>query len=357
MRKNVMAMLVLAIVLAACGGGGDTEATDAAAGGESGGSEKPELVMAFSGTTQPDDIVGYYMVDLLREEYGYEVDAERLSSDASRPAFLAGQIQIVEQNAKNVAGFVESGAEAFCFAGHDAVLNYVPVAAGSVASPEDLPERPTVGVSVLTAIDTALWTVMSEGYGAPAEYDLVIIGGQDSRRDALLTGQVDVTLLAAANAIRAESAGDVSQLDAYLEFNSPAPNDVFCVRRDWFEKTPGAEQAILDITKASLQAARWFYEDEEGWRARLLEEIPDYPEEDIDAFREVFVDIGQYPPNGALTQEGVDAAIQLALDAGDFTDAPETEEWIDFTFQERALEELGEFEGATEGGGASEEAS
>jgi ABC-type nitrate/sulfonate/bicarbonate transport system substrate-binding protein len=350
MRKTIGLIVAAGVLAAACTGGGATSAPSSAASaggsaGPSGGAaaEKPKIVMAFSGTTQPDDIVGYYLVDLLASKYGYEVDAQRLSSDASRPAFLAGQIDIVEQNAKNVAGFVESGAKVFCFSVHDNVLTYVPVAAGQLNSPADLPARPKVGISVLTAIDTALWKTMAASYGSPTDYDLVIIGGQGARRDALLSKQVDVVLLGAANAIRAQSAGDVTLLNDYMKFNSLAPNDAFCVRRDWYESTPGAEQALLDFTKASMEAARWFYTNPDEWKARLIKEIPDFPQDQIEPFRQVFVSVDQYGVNGGLTQEGVDAAIKLALDAGDFTEAPKTEDWIDFTFEQRALEELGEF--------------
>lgn len=349
MRKTIGLMVAACVLAAACTGGGATPAPSAtvAAGGSAGASgppaAKPKIKMAFSGTTQPDDVVGYYLADLLASKYGYEVDAQRLSSDASRPAFLAGQIDIVEQNAKNVAGFVESGAKVFCFSTHDNVLTYVPVAAGKLNSAKDLPARPKVGISVLTAIDTALWKTMAASLGYPTDYDLIIIGGQGARRDALLSKQVDVVLLGAANAIRAQAAGDVTLLNDYMQYNSKAPNDVFCVRREWYESTPGAEQALLDFTKASMEAARWFYTNPDEWKARLIKEIPDFPQDQIEAFRQVFVSVGQFGVNGGLTQEAVDAAIKLALDAGDFTEAPKTEDWIDFTFEKRALAELGEF--------------
>ena len=85
-------------------------------------------------------------------------------------------------------------------------------------------------------------------------------------------------------------------------------------------------------------------EKPDEWKALIMEELPETDEAVLDEYHELLLEVGQYPPNGTVVDtEGVEDAVQLALDAGDITEAVDVSTFVDTQYEEAALEKLGEF--------------
>ena len=328
-----LASLVL-LVAAACAGGDDAE------GSSAGG--KPTIKMTFSGTTQLDDVVGYHVMELMRQK-GYNVNEQRLESNVARPAFLANQVDFVEQSAKIAIGYVSAGEKITCFAGHDAKNVYIPVVKG-ITSADQIPADPRVGVSQDNGIDSISWDVQRKGLGKPSGTQRVVVGGQSARSAALLSGQIDVAPLGIGTALQTEAKDpQVHILREYVKYAPAATNDMFCVHKDWVNG-PEREQALQDFAESAIEAARWFRQKPEEWKALIKKELPETDDSILDPYHELLVEVGQYPPNGtAVNTAGVQDAVQLALDAGDIKQPVDVASFVDTKYEQAALKKLGQF--------------
>src|SRR5918999_3646637 len=212
------------------------------------------------------------------------------------------------------------------------------IAGKNYKSYEDL-RGATFGTASLTGgTITALREALKvKGLEYPRDYKLLIVaGGSSANLAALQSGQIAATTVAVPLNYAAEEAG-FNIIGRIIDGVPNFQTNVIATRRSWAEKN---RPLTVGFMKGVVQALRWLHENKEPAIEFLSREIPLKP---IHARKgwEFYTQNGLWPPDGAVTLEGMKYNIRIYADqTGVKGPLPAPAKFVDQSYLYEAVREL-----------------
>src|SRR5262249_3510079 len=116
------------------------------------------------------------------------------------------------------------------------------------------------------------------------------------------------------------------------------PVEMIVLRKDMLERNPEAATAI---TRAIIQACRYIVQNKAGTLEVVLKYVPGANPALIDRAYDELMRIHGFGVNGGMTEANLKVAHDLALQNRQIDRALPLDQWVDFRFQQRALDSLG----------------
>jgi len=193
----------------------------------------------------------------------------------------------------------------------------------------------------------AVSTAMVRNYIAEncdgTEPNYLVIPGSPARLAALLADEIDASPLELSDSITVdnEASDRFSLLSSFAEDLPNLQTTSIYVNGDFAEENPGT---VLALVRAVITINR----EIEGDAARLQEIAEEFvPQainpDTIEAASERYVDLGMFPPDGGLTDDRMQYTSEFfGPDGAGITSAViPLEDWVDLSFLEMVLDELG----------------
>ena len=363
LRRVAGVGMVLTILVAACSGGATTPpsaAPTAAAPSAPAESAAPsvaadpiaDLKAKLEGQTlnvgssaSPNaSVIGFFKtLQFLEEDFGVKVEEQLLDSDPLIAALIAEQLQVGQLSLAGTANANANGGNFGAFGVNDQKNPFVVAARKPTATLEELRGKTFGATSNLNQItgQTARKCLQSVNIDIEKDVQLIRFNNTGEATAAIRSGQVVGGISATFRLTRIIlEEGDVIQILCFGKDANPQISSVWMADRDWISQN---QDMALALIISEIKAARWSKEDKAGWIALANEVIEDYSDEagEID-YESLVVDLDNWPVNGGLDR----TMCQQTLDTSfEFTAIPEKlqcEDIADFSFQEKALEILGQ---------------
>lgn len=365
-RRLTGAAAALAIVVAACGGGGaastapsaapSTAPSAAASGGASAAPSADaiaDLKAKLEGQTlnvgssaSPNaSVVGFFKtLQFLEQDFGVQVEEQLLDSDPLIAALISEQVQVGQLSLAGTANANANGANFVAFGVNDQKNPFIVAAKDPVKTLEELRGKPFGATSNLNQItgQTARRCLSSVGMDIQKDVQLVQFNNTGEVTGAIRSGQVagGISATFRLTRIKLEEPENVINILCYGRDENPQISSVWMADRDWVSAN---QDMALALIISELKAARWAHEDKAGWISLANEVIEEYSPEvgELD-YQALVVDLDTWPVNGGLDRTMCQQTLDTSLEFGAISTELKCEDIVDFTYQERALEILGE---------------
>jgi NitT/TauT family transport system substrate-binding protein len=351
-RFGISSLVVLGIVLAACESGASTASPSAAASrpAESGAapSEDPvagqtlRVVFASDGVGI-NDFVTKLAFDALAER-GLNVEYQFVAEDTlGIQAVIRGEADLsgstppatinAHQQSPDIQFLAQYNRQAWSLA-----------STADIGSVEELAGK-TIAVHGETSFTKTVADLIIEEYNLQ-DVEVVIIPGSDVRAQALLSGQIDATVLDIQDVALAqhEAPGEINILVRFSQLYPHLTSVRFTANRTWIDENPGlAKEVVKALVEANRQAV-----DDPDW---VIEQAVEYYDDQDPALVEeiirAFIDGDHWVLDGGMSQENALAELQFYLDAGQ-TELEATDENVESLYRldilNEVLDELGRVE-------------
>jgi sulfonate transport system substrate-binding protein len=362
LRRVAGVGMALTIVVAACGGtaapptSAPTTAATAAPAGSAGaspaGDPLAELKAKLSGqalnvgsSASPNaSVVGFFKtLQFLEEDFGVKVEEQLLDSDPLIAALIAEQVHVGQLSLSGTANANANGGTFRAFGVNDQKNPFVVAARKPTAKLEELKGKTFGATSNLNQItgQTARRCLESVGIDIEKDTQLVRFNNTGEATAAIRSGQVAGGISATFRLTRIIlEEGDVIEILCYGKDVNPQISSVWMADQAWIDANPDMALALII---SELKAARWAKADKAGWIALANEVIEDYSDEagEID-YQSLVIDLDNWPVNGGLDKTMCQQTLDTSFEFEAIKTEIKCEDIADFSFQEKALEILGQ---------------
>ena len=367
-RRLVGVGIAFAFLAAACGTGGASTAPSTApsepaasepAASSGTGSAEPgtdaiaELKAKLEGQTlkvgssaSPNaSVVGFFKtLQFLEEDFGVQVDEQLLDSDPLIAAMISEQVQVGQLSLAGTANANANGANFVAFGVNDQKNPFIVAAKDPIKTLEELEGKPFGATSNLNQItgQTARKCLESVGLDIEKDVQLIQFNNTGEVTGAIRSGQVagGISAVFRLTGIKLEEPENIINILCYGKDENPQISSVWMADREWVAANPDMAQALII---SELNAARWSKVDKAGWIALAMEVIEGYsPEAGELDYQDLVIDLDDWPVNGGLDETMCQQTLDTSFEFGAITAQLKCSDVADFSFQEKALEILGE---------------
>jgi ABC-type nitrate/sulfonate/bicarbonate transport system substrate-binding protein len=290
-------------------------------------------------------VVGFFKtLQFLEEDFGVQVEEQLLDSDPLIAAMISEQVQVGQLSLAGTANANANGANFVAFGVNDQKNPFIVAAKDPVKSLEELRGQTFGATSNLNQItgQTARKCLESVGIDIENDVQLIQFNNTGEVTGAIRSGQVagGISAIFRLTGIKLEEPDNIINILCYGEEANPQISSVWMADRDWVAANPDMAQALI---VSELNAARWAKEDKAGWIALANEVIEGYSPEagEID-YQALVQDLDNWPVNGGLDETMCQQTLDTSFEFGAITTQLQCSDVADFTFQEKAVEILGE---------------
>lgn len=349
--KRALVALAGVLALTACGGTGVTGNATARSVGLPDSAipqtTHPDLhgttvAISDQGAPSVQRIMFYHVVKLLRS-WGSDAKVDfQPSQQVASSAILKGDDQVYSSTIADALPSVQHGFPVVAFGLNQPKLDYVLLVSSKVKSIQDLKGQ---SIGVLTGAPDDITYVLlkqslqSVGLDIP-NVDLVTVGGQVQRIDALVSGRIAATI-ASHQYLQQLTAQGFRSLEDYAQKDPNVYNDLFWAPPSWLKSHPklavAFDMAALDTYRAM---------DNPKTRADLITEAvnnsPGAKTSDAQALFDIYVKYDMFPPNAIMTKSALTSNEQLYYNSHTIDTKPAVSDWAITKYDEAALKVLGQ---------------
>jgi sulfonate transport system substrate-binding protein len=367
-RRILGVGIAVAFLAAACGTGGASTAPSTApsepaasepAASEGSGSAAPggdaiaELKAKLEGQTlrvgssaSPNaSVVGFFKtLEFLEQDFGVQVEEQLLDSDPLIAAMISEQVQVGQLSLAGTANANANGTNFVAFGVNDQKNPFIVAAKDPIKSLEELEGQTFGATSNLNQItgQTARKCLESVGLDIEQDVQLIQFNNTGEVTGAIRSGQVagGISAIFRLTGITIEEPENIINILCYGKDENPQISSVWMADRDWVAANSDMAQALVI---SELNAARWAKQDKAGWIALAEEVIEEYSPEagEID-YQALVIDLDNWPVNGGLDETMCQQTLDTSFEFGAITAQLQCSDVADFSFQEKAVEILGE---------------
>jgi sulfonate transport system substrate-binding protein len=367
-RRILGVGIAVAFLAAACGTGGASTAPSTApsepaasepAASEGSGSAAPggdaiaELKAKLEGQTlrvgssaSPNaSVVGFFKtLEFLEQDFGVQVEEQLLDSDPLIAAMISEQVQVGQLSLAGTANANANGTNFVAFGVNDQKNPFIVAAKDPIKSLEELEGQTFGATSNLNQItgQTARKCLESVGLDIEQDVQLIQFNNTGEVTGAIRSGQVagGISAIFRLTGITIEEPENIINILCYGKDENPQISSVWMADRDWVAANSDMAQALVI---SELNAARWAKQDKAGWIALAEEVIEEYSPEagEID-YQALVIDLDNWPVNGGLDETMCQQTLDTSFEFGAITAQLQCSDVTDFSFQEKAVEILGE---------------
>ncbi|WP_148261206.1 ABC transporter substrate-binding protein [Conexibacter woesei] len=288
-------------------------------------------------------LVGLYKVaEILRADFGLDVELRLLDSAPLTAALLSGDVQLGHVSLAGLASAVEAGGKLRAIAGDDQKNIFLVTARAPIRSIEELKGKKFAISQSLTSIvgQTAAKCFRDAGLDVQKDTQLLQLDNVGSIVEGLESGTFDGGVSATFRQIELDerSPGEWNVLCNGWEAD-PQLNDVVAANEQWLADNGDVAQAVAI---AELQAARWTKQDPAGWQALAIEQLDGLTPAQARANYGVLVEqLDDWPVNGSLDRELCDYTLRTSKEVGALRDELACDDLVTFQYQDAAVALLG----------------
>jgi NitT/TauT family transport system substrate-binding protein len=222
----------------------------------------------------------------------------------------------------------------------DKALPFMIAAKKSIATVKDLNGK-VFGVARVGSADYTLSRVVLNKLGADVDsLRYLAVGQPPVRAQALAAGQIDATTISIGVWLSMPDKGGVTEMVDQASFYKAAPFvSKLNVVTDEIAKTKAKQ--VEAVVRGIILASRDFAKDPKIWVAAMEKARPDVKPADLEALGEAYRQ--EWSVNGGLNIEAVKFTTETDYQSPDFKDLRpvEPKEWIDTSFIDAALKDIG----------------
>lgn len=305
------------------------------------------VTISDQGSPAVDRITEYHIVKLLRSWGADATIAWAQSQQIAASAIIKGSAQVYTSTIADALPSVQHGLNVVAFGLDQPKLDYVLIVNSRIKSVQQLKGQP---VAVLTgAADDITYVLLKQslqsvGLDIP-DVNLVTVGGQVSRVDALVSGRVMATVVSHQYLQKLTPSGFHS-LDDYAQRDADMYNDVFWAPPNWLKANP---KLAVAFNMAALDTYRAM-DDAKGRADLITEAVADTPgatAKDAQALYDVYVKYNMYPPNAIMTTAALTSQEKLYYQYHTIDSSPPVTNWANTKYNEAALNVVGKVSTAT----------
>jgi len=255
-------------------------------------------------------------------------------------AIAAGQVDITASDPEGLLAAAVSGHPIRGVTAPGAHLSYMVSVRKEIGSVADLRGKP-FAISRPGAISQYLMFPLLDSAGVPRDaVQWLGVGGGRERMLALLADRVKGALLHIDYAMEAINDPNIKFIKSVAEILPDYPFELLMLRKDMLDKNPAAATAI---TRAVIQACRYIVQNKAGTVEVVNKYVPGMKPEVLDRAYDELIRIHGFGVNGDMSEANLKIAHDLALQNKQITQAIPLAQWVDFRFQQAALDSLGRF--------------
>ncbi len=271
-----------------------------------------------------------------REGLDVQVTVTRGTSP-SMQALVAESIHAALSANDGPIGLIEKGVDLAMIAGGSKTTHMI-LGGKNIKTFEDL-RGATIGSSTLTSGTAFLLrrVLKVKGLEYPKDYTLVSVGGSGPSLMALSAGRIDASILAVPLNFKAQKMG----FNLIGKVTDVFPNyllSTFSVRREW---ATAHRREVVQFLKGLLHARRWLEEDRSDAVVFLAEDLkmkPALARQGLD----YYIEHRAWEPDLSIDLDGLKTVLEVyAEQAGTAGPAPSPEKYVDSSYLNDALKELG----------------
>jgi len=257
-------------------------------------------------------------------------------------AIAAGQVDITASDPEGLLAAAVSGHPIRGVSAPGAHLSYMISVRKEIGSVADLRGKP-FAISRPGAISQYLMFPLLDAAGIPRDsIQWLGVGGGRERMLALLADRVKGALLHIDYAMEAVNDPNIKLIKSVAEILPDYPFELLMLRKDMLDKNPAAAAAI---TRAVIQACRYIVQNKAGTIDVVNKYIPGTNAAVVERAYDELIRIRGFGVNGDMSEANLKIAHDLALQNKQIDRPIPLDQWIDFRFQQQALDSLGRFGG------------
>ncbi len=337
-RSWTVLLAILALVLASCASSSESEPASVAA---SASADAPGESQASTAPEPSEDPVAGQTVRVVYASDGVGINdfITKLAFDSLAERGLNVEYQFVAEDTLGVQAVLQGDAE---LAGgtppvtinahiQDPNIQFLAQynrQAWSLASTSDITDveqlsGKTIAVHGETSFTKTVAELIIEEYDLQ-DVELLIIPGSDVRAQALLSGQIDATVLDIQDvALASEQApGEINVLVRFSQLFPELTSVRFTANKEWIDAN---RPLAKEIVKALIIANREAVADPDATVAAAQEEYSDQDPAVVEAIIRAFIEGDHWVLDGGMSEENALSELQFYLDAGQTTLEPTAE--------------------------------
>jgi NitT/TauT family transport system substrate-binding protein len=255
-------------------------------------------------------------------------------------AIASRQVDVAPADPEGLLAAAVSGHPIRGVAAPGARLAYKVAVRKDIRSIADLRGKP-FAISRPGAISQYLMYPFLDGAGVPREsVQWLGVGGALERMLALQADRVKGALLHIDFAMEAVNDPNIWLIKSVAELLPDYPVEMVVLRKDMLDKNPDAATAI---TRAVIQACRYIVRNKAGTIDVVGKYILGMNSAVLNRAYDELMQIRGFGVNGGMTESNLKTAHDLALQNRQIDRAIPLDQWVDFRFQQRAMDSLGHF--------------
>lgn len=334
--KALFAMGIVSLaLLAACG-------NDESSGEESSATDEINMTIGFTSAIGPGNVAILEAAEQLAAEPGYgEIDnVPFASTELAVQGVASGDVEIMSGNGTEVYIAITQGSQVKAV-GQRIANEFVMVGGPDVAGCADADGK-RMGIHSAAGITTALAQAWFNEKCPDAKPAYITIEGSDNRVQALLEGQLDMTIIDVGGvvALEKEAPGEMNVIDYLSEVFPTIQTSLNWAYVPFAEEHP---EAISDFLAKQIEVQRKMNADP-AYLAEIMQKfLPDMDAETAEITANAYLDGGIFPTDGGVTSEAVQDTVDwladndLGIEPGALT----AEKVFDGSFLDEALSNVG----------------
>lgn len=255
-------------------------------------------------------------------------------------AIASRQVDVAPADPEGLLAAVASGHQIRGVSAPGARLSYKVAVRKDIKSIADLRGKP-FAISRPGAISQYLMYPFLDSVGVPREsVQWLGVGGALERMLALRADRVKGALLHIDFAMEAANDPNIWLIKSVAELLPEYPVEMLVLRKDMMDKNPDAATAIV---RSVIQACRFIVRDKDGTLDVVRKYIPGANVAILKLAYDELTRLRGFGLDGGMTESSLKVAHDLALQNRQVDRAIPLDQWVDFRFQQRAMESLGRF--------------
>jgi sulfonate transport system substrate-binding protein len=287
-------------------------------------------------------LVGLYKVaDILKADFGLDVDLKLLDSQPLTAALLSGDVQLGHVSLAGLASAAEAGGEFQAVAGDDQKNIFLVTAKAPITEISQLKGKKFAVSQSLTSIVGQTGAKCFKDAGLDLEQDtkLLQLDNIGSIVEGLEAGTLDGGVSATFRQIELDgkSPGTWNVLCKGWEAD-PQLNDVIAGSKEWLADNGDVAQAVA---VAELRAARWAKADPAGWQALAIKQLDGLTAKQAKAnYDQLVGELDDWPVDGSLDRTMCDYTLKTSEDVGALKTSYSCDDLVTFEYQDTAVKLL-----------------
>lgn len=278
------------------------------------------------------------MIEML-EGWGADITRIELPSISGLEAIIAERIDIASRSSDEILSGQSLGVDVVAFAAPISTMHYAVVSTPGTNSIADLKGK-AIATSGPGGFNGMLFDYMLRQNGLEPGDDVAIVpvGGSSERTAAILSQQVQATVVFIDNWLALKEQGADAQLLGYVADIVPGLSSraVFAPR----EYLEANEELVTAIACANLEVNHWITNNRDAFIEYTLENVRGSNEAAVSAFYDVAMDIDMFPtdPAEALDPAGYQALADLMYEGGELEERLDASRFVDRSYMDAAAE-------------------